>query len=401
LSVSSTERTVIALLGLIGLAAATHAQLFGFDFVYDDRWTVVYNAFTAHPANLRALLDGEAFEAGIVDAERPVMLATVFLDRALFGLSPGAHHLQNILWHLAATLLLGWLVLRALGDRHLAWFSAAFFAVLPAHAEAVAVVSYREDLIAAAFAFGALIALQRRGSAWAAAPLVFLGLLAKESAGAALLMWPVFVWMRGAREPDGEDRPASLRLGLGLLAVGILLAFGLRAIWAGGITWAPSVAVRIPERGGVLQTAGAIVRVAFAQLGQLLLPIGLGPEHPDPLPAWPVPLDALAVVALGASLFAARRAGANRIPVGAVLLALAGLAPLLAACDCRTCGPTGSSICPAQARACCSPISSPATRSIAAGNALSPSGSARHCCWHTASPSSAIETTRPSGAAPP
>ncbi len=326
----SRERGLLALLALAGLVAATHAQLLGFEFVYDDRWTVVNNAYTAHPANLAGLADGSAFAEGVVDAERPVALATVFLDRALFGLSPRGHHLQSLLWHLLATLLLGLLVLRAFGERPLAWLTAGFFAILPAHAEAVAVVSYREDLIAAAFSFAALAALQRRGSAWAAAPLLFFGFLGKESAGGALLMWPLLVWMRGEPNRAPGERPASLLCGLGLLAAGVGLALGLRMAWAGEIGWAPAASVRVPERGGLLASAAAAAQVALTQLAQLFVPLGLGPEHPDPPPAWPGPLVALGAAGLFAALLAARRAGAERRAIGAALLALAGLAPLLA-----------------------------------------------------------------------
>ena len=89
----------------------------------------------------------------------PVLYSTFWLEHKLWGFNPLGFHLTNILLHAANTLLL-WNLLR----RHLlrgdllgrvaapgAWLVAAIFAVHPAHAEAVAWVIARKDLLATFF----------------------------------------------------------------------------------------------------------------------------------------------------------------------------------------------------------------------------------------------------------
>src|SRR5437667_3546396 len=113
----------------------------------------------------------------------PVHLLSYTLDYAFAGASAPAFHLSSNLW---AGLVAGSVFLVALAltrRRPVALAAAALFVAHPAHVEAVAWISSRKDLVAAAFALPSLLAYlrYRRGGAaaarWYAASL-FLFLLA-------------------------------------------------------------------------------------------------------------------------------------------------------------------------------------------------------------------------------
>ncbi len=73
------------------------------------------------------------------------------LDCQLFDLKPGLHHLVNLFWHIANTLLL-FIVLRKMTA--VTWqsaFVAALFALHPTHVESVAWISERKDVLSTCF----------------------------------------------------------------------------------------------------------------------------------------------------------------------------------------------------------------------------------------------------------
>jgi tetratricopeptide (TPR) repeat protein len=75
------------------------------------------------------------------------------LDCQLFGLNPGPHHLTSLLFHLANTLLLFWVLSRMTGRPWASTFIAALFALHPLHVESVAWVSERKDVLSTFFWF--------------------------------------------------------------------------------------------------------------------------------------------------------------------------------------------------------------------------------------------------------
>jgi Flp pilus assembly protein TadD len=81
----------------------------------------------------------------------PLTWLSHMLDCQLFGLNPGAHHLTNLLFHLANTLLLFWVLTRMTGRPGASTFIAALFALHPLHVESVAWVSERKDVLSTFF----------------------------------------------------------------------------------------------------------------------------------------------------------------------------------------------------------------------------------------------------------
>lgn len=99
-----------------------------------------------------------AFHAG---NWHPITWLSHMLDVELFGLSPGPHHLMNVLFHAMNTVLL-FLLLD--GMTRASWrsaFVAALFAVHPLHVESVAWVAQRKDVLSTFFMLLALHSYRR------------------------------------------------------------------------------------------------------------------------------------------------------------------------------------------------------------------------------------------------
>ncbi len=109
---------VIASPWLIGLS---------YPFLYDDIGMLSENAFLDNPANLGKVLSGQTLaDPQVVNGRRPAVLATYFLDRALYGLQPAGWRITNLLLHLGCVaLLMGLLLILSLVSgwiHHGAWF---------------------------------------------------------------------------------------------------------------------------------------------------------------------------------------------------------------------------------------------------------------------------------------
>ena len=146
------ERSHRVLLGtlLAGAVVAVYAQVGWHDFVaYDDPDYVTENAMV-----LRGLtLDGLrwAFTTGHMGHWHPLTWLSHMLDVQLFGLEPGPHHLVNVAFHLANSLLLFAFLARTTGATWPSFVVAALFGVHPLRVESVAWVAERKDVLSTFF----------------------------------------------------------------------------------------------------------------------------------------------------------------------------------------------------------------------------------------------------------
>ena len=167
------------------------------DFVYDDRALVLDNPRIQSLTNWHAIwlsdwwqvLEDDGGDSGGRDRlYRPLTLCSFAVNYALHGLSPVGYHLGNILLHGLACLLLWHAARRVLADAATASLATALFAVHPVHAEAVANIVGRAEILAAVFLLlGMLVLLPRDGvpslgRTVAGAAAFFAALLAKETA---------------------------------------------------------------------------------------------------------------------------------------------------------------------------------------------------------------------------
>jgi hypothetical protein len=139
---------------------------------------------------------------------RPLFMASLWLDRRVWGLSPGPAHLTNILLIAAAAALVVILARRYSGDARLAASAGLLFAIHPYHVENAAWIAGRSDALAAVPLLLAALAYdrwraRRAGLPVTAAVLFEAALLAKET---AVVLVPALVLIGLA---DRSRRPGA------------------------------------------------------------------------------------------------------------------------------------------------------------------------------------------------
>jgi protein O-mannosyl-transferase len=187
------ERTRVAL--LMTITILVYANTLANGFAFDDGYYVLRNQAVSfrqlfHP------MDNNVF--------RPAMFASLALNWAAGGGQAFGFHLVNILLHVAVTLLLYFLLRKLLEQvlhvNRVAFATAALFAVHPIHAEAVAWITGRSELLAAGFLLGAWL-LHLHDEPVAALLCFLLALLSKES---AVIFLPLVIagdYVRGELKP--------------------------------------------------------------------------------------------------------------------------------------------------------------------------------------------------------
>ena len=135
-------------------------------FVYDSEMQILTDPFIHTASNWWNILTLRVMSMDVLDFNRPVHLASLMIDAALWGVNPVGFHLSSILLHAANTVLL-FLILRRLALEvgvpiagfpavAILWVSTLIFGVHPLVTEAVCEPSYREDLLATGFSLLAL-----------------------------------------------------------------------------------------------------------------------------------------------------------------------------------------------------------------------------------------------------
>ena len=170
------------------LALLVSGWTLGFDYVHDDFSLVKANADLARGdwAQLATAPLTRWMGRGY-PYYRPLAMLSYAVDEALFGAGPTGHHAVNVLLHGLCALLVCELALALGEDRRVALTAGCLFALHPAHAEAVAWISARADLLATLAALGAWVSFLRERKALALG-LFATALASKESAAALPLV---------------------------------------------------------------------------------------------------------------------------------------------------------------------------------------------------------------------
>jgi tetratricopeptide (TPR) repeat protein len=92
-----------------------------------------------------------AFTTGYANFWHPLTWLSHMLDWQLFGSNPAGHHLVNLIFHIANTLLVFLVLKRMTGALWSSAFVAALFALHPLHVESVAWASERKDVLSTLF----------------------------------------------------------------------------------------------------------------------------------------------------------------------------------------------------------------------------------------------------------
>ena len=309
---------------IAAVAFLTYGKNGSFGFIYDDYWTIVGNTYLTRPLRelVAATLSGLSIDWAMPDATRPMMVASMWIDRQLFGLSPSGYHLHSLALYALVCVLAFCLAFGLLRSFAAALVAGLAFAVLPLHVEVATAINYREDLLAAVGIFGvAALCFWPWRSPWrwqgyACALLWAYALFAKES---ALILPAVVAVLALVR------RPALLRHGV---ATPTLLLLGAVAVlWSNWRFGVSRLGEQIPTASYASWPERILRAARFELLGawKSLLPIAPRPEvAPLPAPHW--------IWALGLALFVAGLVWLARRRRFRVLAAAGGLtlvAPLL------------------------------------------------------------------------
>lgn len=170
--------------GLALLTIAVYAQVASHAFVdLDDGGYVVNNPHVNTGLSWTNLQ--WALTSGYAANWHPLTWMSHQLDVSLFGVASGPHHIVNVAWHVAGTLVLFGLLRAMTGAMWRSAAVAALFAVHPVHVESVAWLAERKDVLSAFFWFAttwAYVAWVRRPGSWRYAAIVCLfalGLMSK------------------------------------------------------------------------------------------------------------------------------------------------------------------------------------------------------------------------------
>ncbi|MEW6746861.1 MAG: tetratricopeptide repeat protein [Planctomycetota bacterium] len=169
-------------------------------FVYDDSRFVTDNPSIRDLGRVVSFFTDQSAMTADFDRDiyRPLRTLAFALDWALVEGEPFLYHAMSLAWHLACVVLLWHLLRRALGvAERWVFLGTGLFALHPVATEAVAWISSRGDLMAAAFSLAALHVALHKGEglrSWRSsvarlatlASLTALAMLAKES-GAGLV----------------------------------------------------------------------------------------------------------------------------------------------------------------------------------------------------------------------
>ncbi|HEX5041643.1 MAG TPA: tetratricopeptide repeat protein [Candidatus Polarisedimenticolaceae bacterium] len=285
-------------------ALAAYAGTLSGGYVWDDEAIVL-----AAPRPLAEVL---LSPDEVAPYYRPLTrLSFLVVDRTLFGLDPRASHALNVSLHAGCTLLLYLLALRLFRSVTPALLAALLLAVHPLHAEAVAFVTARNNLLALLFCLAAVL-LFLGGRIVLSGVATFLALCSKEQGAVALPM--IAASALSLREAPRSWR----RLVPQALALAAYLA--LRAVALHGA----------PRAEGLRADVGSALSGIASYLRLVVWPADLTIFHPEPVPSWRDGIPWLALVGLMAWLLR-RPSPASRF--GALwlvcaLLPLSGVVPV-------------------------------------------------------------------------
>jgi tetratricopeptide (TPR) repeat protein len=351
-------------LGLAAITLAVFWPTLSAQFVYDARLQIVTGDFIHDPWNWLPVLSFGVLGMDVLDFNRPVHLASLMLDAAIWGREPFGYHLTSVLLHVVNVVMVWGVIWQAGSLPHragslphragslphragslphreegrqaegLSYFLAAvLFAVHPVVTEAVCEPTFREDLLATAFSLGALLlAMQHdaaRGSdrwrAIAVAACCLLAVGSKESGYAAPLLVAIYWWLCRRDEPAGFWKAA---IGGGLAATAAFLAarFLLEPAQSAIFEAKPQYP------GGSLAAAMAIEPRILALYAQLIaLPINLCADY-GLYSVRHLPLTVALVILAGlaaAAVFAIRADRRMVLPVAMIVLPLLPVANLI------------------------------------------------------------------------
>lgn len=145
---NSLGACIIILITLVAYTPAIQG-----DFIWDDDDYVTKNRLLRSADGLARIF----LEPRAIPQYYPLVHASFWAEYQLWGLWPMGYHIINILIHSLGAVLL-WQVLRQLNIPG-SWFAAALFALHPVHAESVAWITERKNVLSGLFYMSSMLCL--------------------------------------------------------------------------------------------------------------------------------------------------------------------------------------------------------------------------------------------------
>jgi hypothetical protein len=344
ITINSAHKTLLIVL-LIVVVFAVFWESTSHDFlIHDDGVYVTENLHVKTGLTYRNIL--WAFTTMEASNWHPVTWLSHMLDCQIYGLNPKGHHLTNVLFHIANTLLLWVLFFTATRNYWPSIFVAALFALHPLHVESVAWIAERKDLLSTFFMFGTLILYTRYSKS--PRPLLYIltlllyvfGLMSKPmlvTLPFVMLLWDF--WPSGrlsletglkgnitCRGPDGgsTSTPRSLILEkLPFFTLSLLSSIITYYAQAHGGSVAGTRAVPLAFR-----FVNALVSYT-KYIGNMLWPHNLAVIYPLPATLTLVQAAISALILIGVTLVVYRRARVNPFLLTGWLWYLGTLVPVI------------------------------------------------------------------------
>jgi len=181
------QKAILITLVLLALTLIVYWQVQHHEFVYyDDQDYVMENVHVQKGLTWENLK--WAFTATECGFYQPLTWLTYMADFELYRFKAGGYHWTNLLFHLANTVLLFWVLSLMTGSLWRGGFVAALFALHPLHVESVAWIAERKDVVSGFFwilTMGAYLYYTKNpgiGRYLAVLTLFTLGLMAKPMA---------------------------------------------------------------------------------------------------------------------------------------------------------------------------------------------------------------------------
>jgi tetratricopeptide (TPR) repeat protein len=216
-------------------------------FVWDDFDIIVNNTVNRDLSNIPVLFHSvdSTLTGNQTAYYRPLARLTYVFDYQVFGLNSAGYHVENILIHLAAVLLLFLLTRILFNETSLAFVAALIFAVHPVNAEAVNFLSTRNTLLAAVFVLLSFIVYLRAQTTektsylYLASLLFFFGLLCKETALMLIIVLPFYDMTSYSRLREQLKRKTfSLLPFIGAVSIYLLMrAYAVSTLFVKNLGW--------------------------------------------------------------------------------------------------------------------------------------------------------------------
>jgi Flp pilus assembly protein TadD len=323
------RREAFIYLVLITVTLAVFWQVSNHEFVnFDDQYYVVNNPHVQAGLTRHSLV--WAFTTTHAANWHPLTWLSHMLDCQLYDLNPMGHHLTNLLFHLANTLLLFIVLKQMTGAIWRSGLVAALFALHPLHVESVAWVAERKDVLSTFFwlvtmwTYGRYVAAPGSRRYLLTLSIFALGLMAKPmlvTLPFVLLLldyWPLGRFLAG---PAGGNDQGQVQVPLSSVKT---RSPSSRRIWEKAPFFVVSLAscvvtFLVQQKGGAVETVEAFpltIRIGNAlvsyvsYMGKMIWPQSLAVFYPHPgksLPGWQAVAAGLLLISITIGVIRAGR----------------------------------------------------------------------------------------------